>query len=159
MPVKPIPEGFHTVTPYLTAKGAAEALDFYHRAFGAVERYRMPGATEGSVGHAEFVIGDSIIMIADESPYGKSPLTLGGVSTSIVLYVEDVDSFFARAVAAGATVTRPIEDQFYGDRTGSLVDPFGHHWHIMTHKEDVAREEMDRRLAELMAKKTAASNS
>jgi len=149
-PVKPIPDGFHTVTPYLSVKGAAKALDFYQRAFGATERFRMPGAEANSIAHAEFVIGDSIVMIADESPFGKSPLSLGGISTSIALYVKDVDSFFKHAVDAGATITRPIQDQFYGDRSGSLVDPFGHHWHIMTHKEDVSPEEMNRRLAEMM---------
>ena len=151
-PVKPIPDGYHTVTPYLSIKGAAKALEFYAKAFGAKETVRMPGAEPDSVGHAEIRIGDSPIMLADESPFGKSPLTLGGVSVSICLYVEDVDSAFQRAVEAGAKVVRPVADQFYGDRTGSLEDPFGHHWHLMTHKEDVSPEEMKRRMAEMMKK-------
>jgi PhnB protein len=148
-PIKPIPDGFHTVTPYLAVKGGAAALEFYGKAFGAKERFRMPGATEDSIGHAEFVIGDSILMLADESPYGKSPLSLGGNSVSIVLYVEDADAIFDQAVSAGAKVTRPLRDEFYGDRSGTVEDPFGHHWHIMTHKEDVSPEEMNRRMAEM----------
>jgi PhnB protein len=148
-PVKPVPDGFHTVTPYLAVKGGAAALEFYSKAFGAKERFRMPGATEDSIGHAEFVIGDSILMLADESPYGKSPLSLGGISSSIALYVEDADAMFNQAVSAGAKVTRPLRDEFYGDRSGTVEDPFGHHWHIMTHKEDVSPEEMNRRMAEM----------
>jgi PhnB protein len=148
-PVSPIPEGFHTVTPYLTVKDGAAAIDFYQRAFGAKERYRMTGPDGKSIAHAEIAIGNSIIMLADESPFGKSPKTLGGVSVSIVLYVEDCDALFAQAVNAGAVVARELTDQFYGDRSGSVVDPSGHSWHLMTHKEDVSPEEMNRRLAEM----------
>jgi PhnB protein len=148
--VKPVPEGFHTVTPYLSVKGGAAALAFYEKAFGAHERFRMPGSAPGSIGHAEFVIGDSILMLADESPYGKSPTTLGGVCVSICLYVDDVDAWFKRAVEAGAAVIRELRDEFYGDRTGSVQDPFGHQWHLMTHKRDVSVEEMQQ-AAEKMA--------
>lgn len=147
------------MTPYLTVKGGAEALDFYKRALGAKERFRMPGPDGKSIGHAEIVIGDSIVMLADESPFGKSPQSLNGTPVSLVLYVQDVDASFKRAVEAGATVMRPVKDQFYGDRSGSLVDPFGHQWHLMTHKEDVPPEEMKRRMAEECAKMAAASKS
>jgi PhnB protein len=154
-PVRPVPEGFHTVTPYLSVKGGAAALAFYEKAFGAQERFRMPGQAPGSIGHAEFVIGDSILMLADESVFGKSPATLGGVCVSICLYVEDVDASFKRAVEAGAAVIRELRDEFYGDRTGSVQDPFGHQWHLMTHKHDVSVEEMQR-AAEKMAADTRA---
>ncbi len=145
--VKPIPEGYHTVTPYLIIKGAADAIDFYKRAFGAKELFRMDH--DGKIGHAEIKIGDSPIMLADESPEmgHKSPQTLGGSPISILLYVEDVDALFNQAVAAGGKVDRPLEDKFYGDRGGSLTDPFGHIWHIATHKEDVTPEEMEKRMA------------
>ena len=145
--VKPIPEGYHTVTPYLIIKGAADAIDFYKRAFGAKELFRMDH--DGKIGHAEIKIGDSPIMLADESPEmgHKSPQTLGGSPISILLYVEDVDALFKQAVAAGGKVDRPLEDKFYGDRGGSLTDPFGHIWHIATHKEDVTPEEMEKRMA------------
>lgn len=146
--IKPIPEGYHTVTPYLIIRDASSAIDFYKRAFGAVEMLRFAGEG-GKVGHAEIKIGDSPIMLADEHPEMKylGPQSLGGSPISILLYVEDVDSFFARAVSAGAIVNRPIENKFYGDRSGSLEDPFGYIWHIATHTEDVTIEEMQRRAA------------
>ncbi len=151
MPVKPIPDGYHTVTPYLYIRGAAAAIDFYKKAFGATEMFRMPGPG-GRVMHAEIKIGDSPIMLADEFPDmgARSPQTLGGVSSSILLYVEDVDARFARAVEAGAKVQRPLKDQFYGDRSGTVEDPYGHVWTIATHKEDVSAEDMQRRAADAM---------
>jgi PhnB protein len=146
MSVKPIPEGFHTATPYLAIKGAAAAIDFYKRAFGATERLRM-NTPDGGVGHAEIVIGDSGIMLADECPESgfQSPATLGGSSFGLHLYVEDVDARFEQAVAAGATVLRPVQDQFYGDRLGALKDPYGHVWFVSTHKEDLAEEQIAER--------------
>lgn len=146
--VKPIPDGYHAVTPYLIIKGAADAIEFYKKAFGATELFRM-AQPDGRIGHAEIQIGDSRIMLADEYPEMSyvSPTTLGGSCVSLMLYVEDVDSVFQQAVAAGATEQRPLEDKFYGDRTGSLVDPYGHVWHVGTHKEDVTPEEMEKRLA------------
>jgi PhnB protein len=146
--VKPIPEGYHTATPYLIVKDASRAIDFYKRAFGATELMRMPGPG-GKIGHAEIKIGDSPIMLADEVPgMGfRSPESLGGSPISILLYVEDVDAVFSEAVAAGAKVQRPVADQFYGDRTGGVTDPFGHVWYIATHKEDVSSEEMKKRAA------------
>ncbi|MGH9682691.1 MAG: VOC family protein [Candidatus Acidiferrales bacterium] len=146
--VKPIPEGYHTATPYLIIKGAADAIEFYKKAFGATELMRMPGPG-GKIGHAEIKIGDSPIMLADEAPEmnARSPQSFGGSPISILLYVEDVDAVFNRAVAAGAKVERPVADQFYGDRIGGLTDPFGHVWYISTHKEDVSPEEMKKRAA------------
>lgn len=146
MAVKTIPDGYHSVTPYLIITGAAEAIDYYKKAFGATELLRMP-APGGKIGHAEIKIGDSPIMLADEFPEmgHKSPQTLGGSPVSIMIYVEDVDTVFNQAVAAGGKVQRPLKDQFYGDRTGTLEDPFGHVWHVATHKEDVSAEEMERR--------------
>jgi len=143
---KPIPDGYHSVTPYLIIKGATAALDYYTRAFGAVELFRMP-APEGKIGHAEIKIGDSPIMLADEAPEMgyKSPQSLGGSPVSIMIYVEDVDTVFNRAIAAGGKEQRPVKDQFYGDRSGTLEDPFGHVWHVATHKEDISPEEMERR--------------
>jgi PhnB protein len=151
--VKPIPEGHHTVTPYLIIKGAAEAIEFYKRAFDAKEAMRM-AQPDGRVGHAELAIGDSRIMLADEFPEmgARSPKTLGGSPVSLHLYVEDVDALAARATAAGIKVLRPVQDQFYGDRTGSFEDPYGHLWHIATHKEDVPMEELRRRAMEAMKK-------
>ncbi len=145
--VKAIPDGYHTVTPYLIIKGAAKAIDFYKRAFGATELFRMEH--DGKIGHAEIKIGDSPIMLADEqTEMGfKSPPTLGGTPVSILLYVDDVDSFFSRALAEGAKEDRAVEDKFYGDRGGTLTDPFGHMWHVATHKEDVTPEEMQKRIA------------
>jgi PhnB protein len=153
--VKPIPEGYHTVTPYLIVKNADRALDFYKRAFGATELLRFPDPS-GKIGHAEIKIGDSVIMLADEFPDRgfKSPQTLGGTTSSVMLYLEDVDAVFKRAIAAGGKEVRPVEDQFYGDRSGFLEDPFGHQWAISTHKEDVSPEEMQQRM-QAMQKQTS----
>ena len=143
---KPIPEGYHTVTPYLIIRGAADAIEFYQKAFGATELFRVP-APDGKIGHAEIKIGDSPIMLADEYPdmgY-KGPQTLGGSPVSLMIYVDDVDTVFDRAVAAGARTREAVSDKFYGDRIGTLEDPFGHVWHVATHKEDVSVEEMERR--------------
>src|SRR5688572_21651118 len=150
MKAKPIPEGYHTVTPYLIVRDAARAMDFYKRAFNATELVRMPGPG-GKIMHAEIKIGDSPIMFADECPEMKAlgPQTIGGSPIFIILYVEDVDSLFAQATAAGAKVERPLENQFYGDRSATLMDPFGHRWTISTHIEDVSPEEMNRRMAAL----------
>jgi PhnB protein len=146
MAVKPIPDGYHTVTPYLYIRGAARALDFYKKAFGAVELMRM-ATPQGKVGHAEIKIGDSHLMLADEHPEmgARGPESLGGASAGLCLYVEDADARFHQAVAAGAKVVRPLKDQFYGDRSGTVADPFGHVWTIATHKEDVPPEEMRKR--------------
>ncbi len=156
MAVKPIPEGYHSVTPYLIIKGAADAIEFYKRAFGASELFRFP-APDGKIGHAEIKIGDSPIMLADESTEMgyKSPQTLSGSPVSIMIYVEDVDTVFNQAVAAGGKVKQAVKDQFYGDRLGTLEDPFGHVWHVSTHKEDVSVEEMQKR----MKAHTAAASS
>lgn len=145
--VKPIPNGYHSVTPYLIIKGAGDAIDYYKKAFGATELFRM--AHEGKVGHAEIKIGDSPIMLADEHPDMGcvGPKTLGGTPVSIMIYVEDVDTVFNQAVAAGGVQNKPLQDQFYGDRSGTLTDPFGHVWTVATHKEDVTPEEMDKRVA------------
>jgi PhnB protein len=143
---KPIPDGYHTATPYLIIKGAADAIEFYKKAFGATELFRFP-APDGKIGHAEIKIGDSPIMLADEYPEMgyKGPQSLGGSPVSLMIYVEDVDTIFNRAVTAGASVKEAVSDKFYGDRTGTLTDPFGHVWHVSTHKEDVSVEEMERR--------------
>lgn len=148
--VKPIPEGYHTVTPYLIVNGAAAAIEFYRKVFRATEKVRMP-SPGGKIGHAEIKIGDSMIMLADEHPEmgAKSPAATNGSPVSIVLYLEDVDATFKKAVAAGAMVMRPLEDKFYGDRMGSIADPFGHTWHLATHIEDVPEDEMKRRAAKL----------
>ena len=145
--VKPVPEGHHTVTPYLAVKNAAKALDFYTRGFGATELYRLT-LPDGRIGHAEIRIGDSIVMLAEEFPEygGKAPETLGGSPVSIHLYVEDVDTFVKRAVGAGAREVKPVTDQFYGDRSGQLQDPAGHVWWVATHKEDVPPDEMRKRV-------------
>jgi len=150
--VKPIPEGFEGATPYLIVKGAANALDFYNKAFGATEIMRIP-AHGGKVGHAEIKIGNAIIMLADEFPEmnHRSPQSLGGTPVSILVYVQDVDAFVKRAAAAGAKVVMQVETKFYGDRSGSLEDPFGHQWHFATHVEDVPPDEMAKR-AEAFAK-------
>jgi PhnB protein len=152
MAVTPIPEGFHTATTHLIVKGAASAIEFYRRAFGAVEVMRLsdPG---GKVVHAEIKIGDSLIMIGDETPSwgNQSPQSLGGSPVLIHLYVEDVDDLAGQAVSAGAEVLIPVDDQFYGDRAGRLRDPFGHIWVVATHKEDITSEEMQRRLSDLMS--------
>jgi PhnB protein len=145
---KPVPEGYHSATPYLIVDGAAKALDFYKRVFGATERMRMPGPGS-KVGHAEISIGDSVIMLADEHPEmgARGPRAFGGAAVSLHLYVPDVDATVKTAVAAGAKLLRPVEDKFYGDRTGTIEDPFGHHWHVATHQEDVPPDEMARRAA------------
>jgi uncharacterized glyoxalase superfamily protein PhnB len=150
---KPIPEGYRTVTPYLTLKGAARAIDFYERAFGAQEVERMTGPDGESVMHAEVRIGDSIVMLSDELPQmgSRSPETLGGTTASIFLYVPDVDTAFQRAVDAGAKAIMPPTDMFWGDRFGTLVDPFGHQWSMATHKEDLSPEEIRKRGAVAMA--------
>jgi PhnB protein len=145
--VKPIPEGYHSVTPYLIIKGAAEAIEFYKKAFGATELFRM--AHEGRIGHAEIKIGDSPIMLSDEYPEMgyAGPKALGGTPVSLMIYVEDADTVFNQAIKSGGTQLKPIQDQFYGDRSGTLTDPFGHIWTVSTHKEDVTPEEIDKRLA------------
>ena len=146
--VKPVPEGFHTVTPHLVVRDAAKAIDFYVKAFGAEERYRMPGPG-GVVMHAELSLGDSIIMLGEEAPQmgAISPQTIGGSPVTLMIFVKDVDASFARADQAGCTVQMPPTDMFWGDRYGKLADPFGHQWAIATHKEDVAPDEMARRMA------------
>jgi PhnB protein len=146
MGAKPIPDGYHTATPYLIIQGAARAIKFYKEAFGAKEVLRLADPS-GKVGHAEISIGDSLIMLADEHPEMgfRSPQSLGGSPVGIHLYVKDVDSLVIQAVTAGATVLRAVQDQFYGDRSGTLVDPFGHVWTIATHKEDVSPEEIEKR--------------
>ena len=148
--VKPIPAGYEQAIPYLSVKGAAGAIEFYQRAFGASETLRL-AMPDGRVGHAEIRIGPAVLMLADEFPEMgfRSPRTLGGSPVTIHLYVEDVDALAARAAAAGATVRRPVEDQFYGDRTVKLEDPFGHIWAFATHTEDVSPEELRRRHAAL----------
>lgn len=145
--VKAIPEGYHAVTPYLIVNDATGAIDFYKRAFGAVEETRME--RDGKVAHAEIRMGDSRIMLADEMPGTeiRSPRAIGGTPIFIMIYVEDVDAVVARAVEAGATLQRPVKDQFYGDRSGSVEDPYGHIWHVATHKEDLTPEEIRRRAA------------
>jgi PhnB protein len=144
MTVAPVPPGYASVTPYLIVRGAAKAIDFYQRAFGAVELFRLPNP-DGTLGHAEIRIGNSPVMLADAMDGYPDPLTLGGAAASFMLYVPDVDAAFARAIAAGATLRRPVADQFYGDRTGTLADPFGHVWSLATHVEDVPPEEVHRR--------------
>ena len=149
---KAIPKGYHAVTPYLCVKGAAAAIAFYKKAFGAKEIMRMPGPG-GTIGHAEIQISDSRIMLADEFPEMnfRSPFSVGGTPVNIHLYVPDVDRVVRKAVAAGAKPIRPVANQFYGDRSGSVEDPFGHIWHIATHIEDVAAKELKKRAAALAA--------
>jgi PhnB protein len=150
--VKPIPEGYPQVTPYLSVAGAAAAIEFYGKVLGTTERMRMAGP-DGRVGHAELELGGSVIMLADEYPDmgSRSPKTLGGTPVTIHVYVQDVDSVFDRAIKEGATSLRPVENQFYGDRAGQFEDPFGHRWNVATHVEDVPPEEMDKRAAEAMS--------
>jgi len=152
--VRPKPDAFHSVTPYLVIKGAAQAIDFYKQAFGATEVGRMADPA-GKIANAQIKIGDSLIMITDESPGQKelgtgSPTSLGASSVVISLYVEDVDAAATRAIGAGARVLIPLADRFYGDRDGRFADPFGHIWILSTHKEDVSKEEMERRVAKMM---------
>jgi len=145
--VKPIPEGYHSVTPYLIISGAAEAIEFYKKAFGAIELFRMDH--QGKIGHAEIRIGDSPIMLADEQPAMGyvGPQALGGTPVSLMIYVDDVDAIYKQAISSGAVELKALQDQFYGDRSGTLKDPYGHIWTIGTHKEDVTPEEMDKRIA------------
>ena len=154
MSAKAIRAGRHTVAPYLAIKNAAKALEFYQTAFGATEIYKLM-MPDGRLGHAEIRLGDSIIMLSDEFPEygGKAPETLGGSPVSIHLYVEDVDAFFNRALAAGARERKPVMDQFYGDRSGQLEDPFGHLWWVATHKEDVGPDEMQKRVEAMFLEK------
>jgi PhnB protein len=151
MPAKAIPEGYHSVTPYLVVDGAEAAIDFYRRAFGATEHMRLPMGDK--IGHAEIRIGNSMVMLADEFPDMGilGPRSRGGPTSSCLIYVEDVDAAFARAIAEGATEERAPEDQFWGDRMGTLVDPFGHRWSIATHKEDLSEEETQLRMAQWTA--------
>ena len=156
MAVKPIPEGYHTLSPYLAVDNAAEAIDWYKRAFGAQETVRMLGP-DGKIGHAELKIGDSHLMLSDPFPQAstKPPKELGGTSTSIFIYVADVDATFKQAVDAGATVTMPLDDMFWGDRFGSVTDPYGHSWSMATHVEDVPPAEMEERGRAAMAAMSA----
>lgn len=151
--VKPIPDGYRTVTPYLVVNDGKAAIDFYRRAFGAKEVVKMDGPG-GKIAHAELKIGDSMIMLSDEMPGTgtRAPLSLGGTTAGVFVYLEDVDSIFQQAVTAGAKVDTPLADMFWGDRYGKLTDPFGHSWSLATHKEDVAPEEMARRTREATAK-------
>lgn len=151
MSVSPIPQGFHSITPYLVVRGAAKAIEFYQTAFGATEVMRLE-MQPGVIGHAEILIGDSHVMLSEEFPNMgfRSPESLGGTAVSLLIYVADADELFDRALMAGAKLVRPLVDQFYGDRSGMLADPFGHTWNIATHIEDVTPEEMSRRMAEFM---------
>lgn len=149
MAVASIPAGYHSVTPYLVVKGAADAIEFYRKAFGATELLRMP-LPGGKIAHAEVKIGDSPVMLADESDGFHAPQPGAGSPVSLMVYVDDVDRVFAQALAAGAKEMRPVADQFYGDRLGTLLDPFGHVWSIATHVEDVAPDEIERRFAKMM---------
>ena len=150
--VKPIPDGYPRVSPYLCVDGAADAIKFYEKVLGAKERMHMPGPG-GTIGHAEIELGDSVIMLSDEAPDmgARSPKAIGGTPVMISIYLEDVDAVFDAAIAAGATSLREPSDQFYGDRSGQFEDPFGHRWNISTHIEDVAPEEMEKRMAKLMS--------
>jgi len=152
--IQPVPAGYHTATPYLVIKGAAKAIDFYKAAFGATELVRLD-TPDGNLMHAEIKIGDSPIMLCDECPdwNALSPLTIGGTAVSIVLYVTDVDTVVSRAVAAGAALVMPVADQFWGDRMGTVVDPFGHKWSLATHVEDVSPEEISKRARDLFGNK------
>jgi len=145
--VKPIPEGYHSLTPYLIIDGAADAIEYYKKAFGAVELFRTDHG--GKIGHAEMKIGDSPFMLADEHPEMgyRSPNSIGSTPVSLMIYVEDVDTVYKQAIDAGGKEVKALQDQFYGDRSGTLTDPFGHVWTVATHKEDVAPEEMEKRIA------------
>ena len=150
--VKPIPDGYPQVTPYLCVDGAKAAIEFYSKVLGATERMHMPGP-DGKIGHAELELGESLIMLADEFPEMgvRGPKSVGGTPVMIMIYVEDADAVFDAAVAAGATSLRPVENQFYGDRIGQFEDPFGHRWSVATHVEDVPPDEMEKRAAEAMS--------
>ena len=156
MAVQAIPQGYHTLTPFMTVRDAARAIEFYKQAFGATEKGVMK-APDGKVMHAELIIGDSIFMLADEFPqFGSlSPQSTGGSGMGLHIYVEDVDSAFDRAVKAGAHVEMPVSDMFWGDRYGRLADPFGHKWSIATHKRDMSREEMDQEMKQMPMPKSA----
>ena len=156
MAVKPVPEGYNTVSPYLAVDDAAAAIEYYKKAFGAKERVRMD-APDGKIGHAELEIGDSLVMLSDPFPQAttRPPRELGGTSAGVFLYVEDVDSVVRKAVDAGATVTMEVADQFWGDRFGTITDPFGQVWSIATHVEDVSPEQMQERMKEAMASMSA----
>ena len=147
MAMRPIPEGYSSITPFLIVKGAKKAIDFYKQAFGATELMRFDGP-DGSIAHAELQLGDSRIMVSDEHPQMgfRGPQADGGTPVGLMLYVEDVDRVFRRALAAGAKTQRELQDQFYGDRSGTLIDPFGHCWTVATHVEDVSPDEMQRRM-------------
>jgi PhnB protein len=149
--VKPIPDGYPRVTPYLHVDGASAAIEFYSRVLGATERMRMP-APGGKIGHAELQIGDSVVMLADEFPdmNVRGPKAIGGTPVTVMVYVDDVDQTFDRAVKAGAKTLRPVQNQFYGDRSGEFEDPFGHRWNVATHVEDVAPDELAKRAAAVM---------
>ena len=151
MAVKPIPEGYHSLTPYLVMDGAAEALEYYKKAFGATELFRMEHG--GKIGHAEMKIGNSPFMLSDEHPEQGfvGPKSLGGSPVGLMIYVDDVDTIFKQAIDAGGVEKTPVKDQFYGDRSGTLTDPFGHVWTVATHTEDVSPEEMDKRMAAFAA--------
>jgi PhnB protein len=153
MAAQPIPEGYHALTPYLVVDGAADAIEFYKRAFGATERGGAMQMPDGRIAHAELEIGDSVLMISDPSEESavRPPKEVGGTTVGVFTYVEDVDAIFQRALDAGATVRRPLEDQFWGDRYGTLTDPFGHEWHLAMHMEDVSAEEMEERVRAAMA--------
>jgi PhnB protein len=146
--VQAIPADYAGVTPYLIIRGAARAIEFYKQAFGATELMRFPGP-DGKIGHAEIKIGAGVVMLADENPEHKGPQTLGGTPVSLLFYVANVDAQFAAAVAAGGTIKNPLKNQFYGDRSGTIADPFGHVWTLATHTEDLSAAEMERRLAAL----------
>lgn len=152
MAAKPIPEGYHSVSPYLAIDGAPDAIEFYKRAFGAKERVRMPGP-QGTIGHAELEIGDCVVMLSDPFSHStvRPPRELGGTSVGIFVYVDDVDAVFEQAVSEGATVTMALEDMFWGDRFGSVTDPYGHSWSFATHIEDVPPEVMEERSKQAMA--------
>ena len=151
MAVSPIPEGYHSMTPYLIVKGAVSAIEFYKKAFGATELMRLEGP-DGKIGHAELMFGDSHVMMADEHPemHVFAPQMPGSAGVSICLYVQDVDTIVAQATDAGAKIRRPLQNQFYGDRSATLEDPFGHIWTVSTHIEDVTPEEINSRVAEMM---------
>jgi len=157
--VRAIPEGYHTATPYLVVNDAAKAIEFYKKAFGATELFRL--GDDKKIMHAEIRIGDSPIMLADECPemQALSPQTLGGSPITIMLYVENADAMFDQAIAAGATVVRPMADQFYGDRSGGMLDPFGHKWFVATHVEDVSQEEIEKRAAAMHKKEHLAQTN
>jgi PhnB protein len=161
MAVKPIPDGYQSVTPYLLLQDAAAAIEFYQKAFSATELFRL-NTPDGRIGHAEMKVGNSPIMLADDcgtEGSWRNPLASGGTSIGLHAYVEDVDKVFDQALAAGAKVVRPVADQFYGDRTGTLQDPFGHVWFIATHKEDLTPDEINRRAAQLFSQTAAPENS